>query len=74
MQHRHLVHSDFSLPAVDDIISRGGRDDWAALATAIKGDAGLRERVLRICAAHVADPTSQRYHFWKYYAERTAHR
>jgi hypothetical protein len=26
--------------------------------------------VLRICRAHIADPYAQRYHFWKYYAER----
>jgi len=28
----------------------------------------LREKVLRVCAAHIADPAAQRYHFWNHYA------
>jgi len=28
----------------------------------------IRAKVLRVCAAHVADPYAQRYHFWNNYA------
>jgi hypothetical protein len=29
----------------------------------------IRAKVLRVCAAHTADPYAQRYHFWKHYAQ-----
>ena len=70
MLHRHLVHQNFSLAAIDDVISRGKRQDWAALRQAVLEDQDLAEKVLRVCRAHVADPYAQRYHFWKTYVER----
>ena len=70
MEHRHLKRSDFSPPAIDDIIGRGRNADWAALADAMECDAAIRETILRVCAAYVADPYAQRYHFWKHYAEQ----
>jgi hypothetical protein len=72
MQHRHLTHQAYTLAAIDDIIGRGKRQDWAALRTALLTDPTVRARVLRVCAAHVADPYAQRYHFWKHYAERNS--
>jgi len=70
--HRHLTHNELTLAAIDDIIGRGKRADWAALRTALLADPKVSEKVLRVCAAHVADPYAQRYHFWKHYAERHA--
>lgn len=70
MKHRHLHSSDFSPPAVDDIISRGRKQDWAELADAMEREPAVRETIKRICGAYVGDPTAQRYHFWKHYAER----
>jgi hypothetical protein len=70
MLHRHLNHQDLTLAAIDDIIGRGQRQDWAALRTALLNDSAIREKVLRVCEAHVADPYAQRYHFWKGYVER----
>jgi hypothetical protein len=67
MQHRHLNHSDWTLAAVDDTIARGRIDDWKALRDAAVGQAGVRTRILRVCAAHLGDPTEQRYFFWDYY-------
>jgi len=32
MLHRHLTHQQFTLAAIDDIISRGRWRDWADLA------------------------------------------
>ena len=58
-----------TLAAIDDIIARGKRQDWAALRTALLTDPAVQDKVLRVCQAHIADPYAQRYHFWKHYAE-----
>jgi len=34
MYHRHLTHQDFTLAAIDDLIARGKRQDWAELRQA----------------------------------------
>ncbi len=70
MLHRHLNHQNLTLVAIDDVIGRGQRQDWAELRRAALRDRGVLEKVLRVCRAHVADPYAQRYHFWKHYAER----
>ena len=72
MLHRHLTHQGLTLAAIDDIIGRGKRPDWAALRTALIGDPEIQKKILRVCQAHVADPYAQRYHFWKHYAEQHA--
>ncbi len=72
MQHRHLKHEELTLAAIDDVIARGKRLDWAELRRAMLADASIREKVMRICAARVVDPYAQRYHFWKHYAEHHA--
>jgi hypothetical protein len=70
MLHRHLTHQQFTLAAIDNIIARGKRKDWAELRQAALDDRTVMEKVLRVCQAHIADPYAQRYHFWKQYAER----
>ena len=70
MKHRHLDHEGFTLAAIDDIIARGRRADWAKLRSALLADKDVRDKVIRICSARVVDPYAQRYHFWKYYAEQ----
>ena len=70
MWHRHLTHQQFTLAAIDDIIARGKRQDWAELRKAALADRAVLEKILRVCQAHVADPYAQRYHFWKAYVER----
>jgi hypothetical protein len=72
MYHRHLNHQDFTLAAIDDIVARGGRQDWADLRRALIADPNLRDKVRRVCLARVADPYAQRYHFWLHYVDRTA--
>jgi len=69
MEHRHLNHSDFSLAAIDDIIARGRLAAWEALRQALHRQPEVRDKVLRICAAHTSDPYAQRYHFWNRYAQ-----
>ena len=70
MWHRHLTHQQFTLAAIDDIIARGKRQDWAELRKAALANRTILEKILRVCQAHVADSYVQRYHFWKAYAER----
>jgi hypothetical protein len=70
MLHRHLEHQEYTLAAIDDIIGRGKRRDWAILRRAVLADRSLSEKVLRICNARVSDPYAQRYHFWKHYVLR----
>ena len=70
MQHRHLNHQQFTLVAIDDVIARGRRQDWAELRRATRADPTLLEKVIRICTAHTSDPYAQRYHLWRHYAEK----
>jgi hypothetical protein len=70
MLHRHLTHQQFTLAAIDDVIARGKRRDWAELRRAVLQAPALLEKVLRVCLAHIADPYAQRYHFWKHYVEQ----
>lgn len=70
MQHRHLNHQEYTLAAIDDVIARGKRLDWALLRAKALKEPAVMAKVLQVCLAHVADPCAQRYHFWKQYAER----
>jgi hypothetical protein len=72
MHHRHLSHQDFSLAAIDDIISRGQRVDWLELRAGLQQTKAqtLAEKIQKVCEAHIADPYAQRYHFWRHYAQR----
>ncbi len=70
MVHRHLNHEQLTLAAIDDVIARGKRRDWAELRRAALADRSTLEKILRVCRAHVGSPFAQRYHFWKHYAEQ----
>jgi len=70
MLHRHLNHHNFTLAAIDDVIARGKRQDWALLRQAVLEDQNLAKKILRVCQAHIAEPYAQRYYFWKIYVER----
>jgi hypothetical protein len=61
MLHRHLTHQQFTLAAIDDVIARGKRRDWAELRQAALQDRAVLEKVLRVCQVHIADPYAQRY-------------
>ncbi len=71
MHHRHLNHEQYTLAAIDDIIARGQRQDWAELRRALIAAPSLRDKLRRVCQAHSADPYAQRYHFWLHYVEKT---
>lgn len=71
MNHRHIIDTGrWTLAAIDDTIDRGRRADWSELRLAADADHSILEKILRVCAAKVADPYEQRYHLWKYHAER----
>lgn len=69
MEHRHLHNgSPLSAAAIDDIIDRGGRTDWAFLRDASRADASVMEKIRRVCSAHCSDSRDQKYHLWGLYA------
>ncbi len=70
MLHRHLNHQGYTLAAIDDVIARGKRADWAELRSALLADPALAGRILTVCRPQIADPYAQRYHFWKIYVEQ----
>jgi hypothetical protein len=70
MLHRHLNHEQYTLAALDDVIERGKREDWAKLRSVALADRAIMEKVLRVSLAHSEDRTAQRYHFWRQYAEQ----
>lgn len=72
MRHRHLNHQDFTLAAIDDIISNGQRGAWERLRLAMRRQAGIREKILKVCNARAHDPSAQRHHFWRQYAQETS--
>ena len=70
MLHRHIVETQNpSLAAIDDIIDRGGVEDWRELKIRADADANLIAKIIKVCAAKVSDPYAQRYHLWNYYAQ-----
>ena len=48
MLHRHLTHQQYTLAAIDDVIARGKRHDWAARRTVALADRAVLEKVLRV--------------------------
>ena len=70
MLHRHLNHQEYTLAALDDVIDRGKRADWAELRSVALRDRNLMEKILQVSLAHAHDPYAQRYHFWRQYAQQ----
>ena len=71
MLHRHLNDNcGTSLPAIDDIISRGLWQDWVELRQAVPANPLLLERIEHVCQAYVSNPYAQRHHFWMNYVKR----
>ena len=72
MNHRHLQErEELTSAAIDDIIERGGWEDWLALRDRTDADRATAERVLRVCEARCSDPYAQRHHLWRIYARQT---
>ena len=69
MEHRHLNHERYTLAAIDDVIARGGRKDWAGLLSFLRRENDAKNKVLKVCQSHITDPYAQRYHFWMNYVK-----
>jgi hypothetical protein len=67
MRHRQ----DYTLAAIDDVISNGQRAEWERLRLAVLREAGIREKILRVCDARIHEPSAQRHHFWRHYVQVT---
>ena len=54
MKHRHLVHQEYTLAAIDDILERGTLADWAPLLREVRRDpyGPVAARVERVIANH----------------------
>lgn len=68
MLHRHLNHQDYTLAAIDDVISRGRWADWAQLRQSVLSDRALLDKVENVCRPHISHPVAQRHQFWMGYA------
>ena len=69
MKHRHLTDlRPLSSAAIDDIIDRGNREDWAFLRDRSQKDSLVMARIRRVCAPHLSDVLDQKYHLWSLYA------
>lgn len=66
MKHRHLDTQEYTVAAIDDIISRGQRKDWLELRNAVKSDEQVAMHVKAVCD-HYAPDESVRYDFWPVY-------
>lgn len=70
MKHRHLNHEEYTLAAIDSVISRGKWKDWVDMRSAMWEDPSLFDDVERVCNNYIHDPYEQRYHFWKNYVQK----
>ena len=49
MQHRHLTTQQWTLMAIESLFDRGQLEDWREFAAALRTDAALAQRTLRVC-------------------------
>lgn len=70
MRHRHLDHEDFTLAAIDDVIERGGRRDWAELREAARTDGNVADKIRSICMARLRQDDPQRHRLWLHYVDQ----
>lgn len=63
MIHRHINNKEYTLAAIDDVMSRGSLLDWLELRDAIKQDEEVAHRVKQMCG-HYAGTDDIRFLFW----------
>ena len=69
MNHRHINHSSLSLAVIDDVICRGGWQEWIDLRGCVLASGDVLQRIQRVCRPHLANGYAQRHHFWTNYAQ-----
>jgi hypothetical protein len=70
MDHRHITDTGYSLAAIDSVIERGQRKDWALLQIAMRDNPELCGKVLQIASHNLEHPYTIRYHYWYHYARK----
>lgn len=73
MQHRHIDTQEFTLEAIDDIISRGQNKDWVELRDAIHLSEQVARDVKKVCDHYAHEEGELRYHFWPVYLKHTGY-
>jgi hypothetical protein len=68
MDHRHITDTGYSLAAIDSVIERGQRRDWALLQISMRDNVDLCRKVLRLASHNLEHPYTIRYHYWYHYA------
>jgi hypothetical protein len=69
MDHRHINDTGYGLAAIDSVIERGQRKDWALLQIAMKDNPDLCRKVLHVASHNLEHPYTIRYHYWYHYAQ-----
>lgn len=72
MEHRHIDTQEYTLTAIDDIISRGRHHDWLELRDAVRADESVALAVKKVCD-HYAAERSVRYDFWPVYLKHAGY-
>lgn len=72
MQHRHLNTREYSLAAIDDIITRGNMCDWIEMRDALQQCPALADDVRKVCThgVQMEEADTMRYAFWLVFLER----
>jgi len=70
MHHRHLNHQNFTLAAIDDIITHGKWQDRADLRQDLLKDSTLLNKVEKVCRPQLNNLYAQRHYFWMHYVEK----
>lgn len=70
MNHRHINDTEYSLTAIDSVIERGQRKDWALLQISMRDNSNLCRKVLHIAGHNLEHPYTIRYHYWYHYARK----
>ena len=70
MNHRHIIDAGYSLAAIDSVIERGQRKDWALLQISMRDDLGLCRKVFHVASHNLEHPYTIRYHYWYHYSKK----
>jgi hypothetical protein len=68
LKHRHTNDTGYTLTAIDSIIERGKRPDWAELQIAMRSNPEICLDVLHMAKHNLEHPYTIRYHYWYFLA------
>ena len=68
MRHRHINDTGYSLTAIESIIDRGKRVDWAKLQIAARSDKNIARKIFHMASHNLAHPYTIRFHYWYHFA------